>query len=314
MTDQPLSRDAKLGGISAISAYILWGVFPLYFKLVGEVSVYTVIAHRVVWSALFVALFLLLVGRIREIIPIFKSRRSIFWLIFSTLTITVNWTIFVWAIDNQMVLSVSFGYFINPLVNVALGMILLGERQNKLQTLAIGIAIVAVGIQAYGVGGLPWVSLALAVSFALYGYFRKTVDVGAAPGLLIETTMLLPFAILFLIWFGPTTPVAQEDASINLWLLLMLCGPVTAIPLILFSIGARRLRLTTIGIFQYIAPSIQFVLAITLLGEELNEMRLLSFMLIWVSLAVFTYDSISTQSRNSKRARDAKARAAEAIR
>lgn len=314
MTDQVLSRETKLGGLSALSAYILWGVFPLYFKLVGEVSVYAVIAHRVIWSALFVALFLFAVGRIREIIPIFQSKRSIYWLIFSTITITINWTVFVWAIDNQMVLSVSFGYFINPLVNVALGMVLLGERQNKLQTLAIAIAVIAVGIQAYGVGGLPWVSLTLAISFALYGYFRKTVEVGAAPGLLIETMMLLPFAVLFLVWFGPTTPLPPAEAGIDLWLLLMLCGPVTAIPLILFSIGARRLRLTTIGIFQYIAPSIQFVLAITLLGEALNETRLLSFVLIWVSLVIFTFDSISTQSRNSKRAKDAKARAAETLR
>ncbi|WP_299347841.1 EamA family transporter RarD [uncultured Maritalea sp.] len=297
MTNDNAAREAKLGGISAISAYVLWGVFPLYFKLVGDINVYTIIAHRVVWSALFVALFLLAVNRIKEILPVFSSKKSMGWLVLSTLTITINWTIFVWAIDNNQVLAVSFGYFINPLVNVLLGMVLLGERQNKLQALAIGIALVAVAIQAFGLGGLPWISLALAFSFAFYGYFRKTVAVGAAPGLLIETMLLVPFAIGFLFWFGPLNPLPSNGGTLPLWALLMLCGPVTAVPLILFAIGARRLRLTTIGIFQYIAPSIQFVLAVWLLGEELSQTRLISFILIWVSLVVFTYDSISKNAQ-----------------
>lgn len=303
MSEDDNAREARLGGISAISAYILWGVFPLYFKLVGDINVYTIIAHRVVWSALFVALFLLVLGRWNEIVPVFKSQKSMGLLVLSTLTITVNWTLFVWAIDNNMVLAVSFGYFINPLVNVLLGMVLLGERQNKLQATAIGIALVAVAIQAFGLGGLPWVSLALAFSFAFYGYFRKTVGVGAAPGLLIETTLLVPFALAFLVWAGPLNPLPASDASINYWLLLMLCGPITAVPLILFSIGARRLRLTTIGIFQYIAPSIQFVLAVWMLGEPLSQTRLISFVLIWVSLAVFTYDSLSSNAKNRKAAK-----------
>ncbi len=312
MSDQSYSRETKLGALSAAAAYTLWGVFPLFFKLLGDVSVYVVIAHRVVWSAVFVALFLYLMKRLGEIAPVLKSRRSLLLLIGSTATITVNWTVFVWAIDNNQVLSVSFGYFMNPLVNIAIGMILLGERQNKLQTIAIAIAAIAVGIQAYGVGGFPWVSIVLATSFAFYGYFRKTVEVGAAPGLLIETTILVPFAIAFLFWMGPTTPVPSADASWGLWALLFMCGPATAIPLILFSIGARRLRMTTIGIFQYIAPSIQFIIAITLLGEELNQTRLLSFALIWVSLFIFTYDSVATSSQKSKVVKNAKGTSAEA--
>jgi len=300
MSDAVQARETKLGAISAVSAYILWGVFPLYFKLVDHVNVDIVIAHRVIWSAVFVALFLLAVNRIREIVPVFSSNRSMILLVASTIMITINWSVFVWGVSTDQVLSVSFGYFINPLVNVFLGMLLLGEKQNRLQAIAIAIAIFAVGLQAFGVGGLPWVSLVLAFSFAFYGYFRKTVEVGAAPGLLIETLMLVPFAVVYLIWVGPTNPIPAQESTTSLWLLLMICGPVTAVPLILFSIGARRLRLTTIGIFQYIAPSIHFVLAVTLLGEELNQVRLISFMLIWVSLAVFTYNSIKTQADAKK--------------
>ncbi len=304
MTDENAARETKLGGISAVSAYILWGIAPLYFKLVGDISVYTIIAHRVIWAAVFVALFLIMVKRIREILPVFQSRKSMIWLVFSTIAITVNWGLFVWAVDNDQLLAVSFGYFINPLVNVAIGMVLLGERQNRLQAIAIGIAVIAVAIQAVGLGGLPWISLTLAFSFGFYSYFRKTVAVGAAPGLLIETILLVPFAVVLLIWMGPTNPMPVGDSTPSIWVLLMLLGPVTAIPLVLFSIGARRLRLTTIGIFQYIAPSIHFVLAVWLLGEPLSQSRLLSFILIWVSLAIFTYDSVSrqAQSRREKRA------------
>lgn len=300
MTEEDAAHEAKLGGISAISAYVLWGVFPLYFKLVGDTNVYTIIAHRVVWSALFVALFLLAFNRIKEIGPVFRSKKSMVSLALSTLTITINWTLFVWAIDNNQVLAVSFGYFINPLVNVLIGMVMLGERQNRLQAIAIGIALIAVAIQAFGLGGLPWISLALAFSFAFYGYFRKTVGVGAAPGLLIETLLLVPFAIGYLVWFGPLQPVPTGEGTLSMWGLLILCGPITAVPLILFSIGARRLRLTTIGIFQYIAPSIQFVMAVWLFGEQLNQSRLFSFVLIWVSLAVFTYDSFSSNAKARK--------------
>jgi len=300
MTDDNEARETKLGAISAVSAYILWGVAPLYFKLVSDISVYTIIAHRVIWAALFVALFLIIVKRVQEILPVFKSRKSMVWLVFSTITITVNWGLFVWAVDNDQLLAVSFGYFINPLVNVAIGMVLLGERQNILQATAIGIAVIAVAIQAVGLGGLPWVSLALASSFGFYSYFRKTVAVGAAPGLLIETIILAPFAVMLLIWMGPTNPIPVDESTVSNWGLLMLLGPVTAIPLVLFAIGARRLRLTTIGIFQYIAPSIHFILAVWLLGEELSLTRLISFMLIWVSLAVFTYDSFAKSARERK--------------
>ncbi|MCF4098945.1 EamA family transporter RarD [Maritalea mediterranea] len=293
-TDESL-RQTQLGALAALSAYTSWGLFPLFFRLLGDVSPYIVVAHRVIWSAIMVAIFLLIANRLGEIKAVFKSKKSMVWLAASTIAISINWAIFVGAAGTENVLSVSFGYFMTPLVNVALGMLLLGERQNVFQAVAIGIAVIAVSVQAIGLGGVPWISLALAFSFAFYGYFRKTVDVGAAPGLLIETLMITPVALIMLAVLGPAYPMATPEAGLLIWFLLFMSGPLTAGPLILFSFGAKRLRMTTIGIFQYIAPSMHFVLAVWLLGEPLNEARLFSFVLIWVSLAIFTYDSYIRQ-------------------
>ncbi|AVX03937.1 EamA family transporter RarD [Maritalea myrionectae] len=302
MTTDETARQTQLGAMAAISAYTSWGVFPLFFRLLGDVSPYIVVAHRVLWSALVVALFLYAVKRLGEITAVFKSRKSVLLLIASTIAISINWAIFVGAAGTENVLSVSFGYFMTPLVNVALGMILLGERQNKFQTAAIGLAVIAVVVQAIGLGGIPWISLALANSFAFYGYFRKTVDVGAAPGLLLETLLIAPFAVVLLMVMGPAYPMATPEAGLLIWFLLFMSGPLTAGPLILFSFGAKRLRMTTIGIFQYIAPSMHFVFAVWLLGEPLNAARMFSFVLIWISLAIFTYDSF-TRQRQASRAR-----------
>lgn len=300
MTTDETARQTQLGAMAAISAYTSWGVFPLFFRLLGDVSPYIVVAHRVLWSALVVALFLYAVKRLGEITAVFKSRKSVLLLIASTIAISINWAIFVGAAGTENVLSVSFGYFMTPLVNVALGMILLGERQNKFQTAAIGLAVIAVVVQAIGLGGIPWISLALANSFAFYGYFRKTVDVGAAPGLLLETLLIAPFAVVLLMVMGPAYPMATPEAGLLIWFLLFMSGPLTAGPLILFSFGAKRLRMTTIGIFQYIAPSMHFVFAVWLLGEPLNAARMFSFVLIWISLAIFTYDSFTRQRQASR--------------
>jgi chloramphenicol-sensitive protein RarD len=187
------------------------------------------------------------------------------------------------------VLEVSFGYFINPLVNVAIGMILLGERQNRMQTLAIAIAAIAIVIQAVALGSIPMVALGLAFTFGFYGFFRKTAPSGPVTGLFAETLLAAPFALAFVLYYTATHG-AGVHADPTLMLLLVLSGPATAVPLLLFAYAIRRLRLTTIGMFQYLAPSIQFLVAVFLFGEELNEIRLLSFVLIWVSLMVFTYD------------------------
>jgi chloramphenicol-sensitive protein RarD len=213
-------------------------------------------------------------------------------MLISSVILGVNWLIYVYAIESGQILQTSFGYFINPLANVATGMLLLGERLNRWQMLAIGIAVVAIGIQAVGLSGIPFIALGIAATFAAYGYFRKTAKVSSTTGLFVETLLLAPVAVLYLVYTfirdGGIGPHA-DPATLGL---LVLTGPATAVPLLLFAFAVRRLRLTTIGMLQYIAPSIAFLLAVLVYNEPLNPLRLLSFALIWLSLAVYTADSL----------------------
>lgn len=282
--------DTRGGVLAALGCYGMWGGFPLLFRLLEGVAAPEIVAHRVVWSLLTVGVVLSARRRMGEVWAVLRDRKAALGLLASTLVLSSNWLIFVWAVNSDRVLEISFGYFINPLVYVALGMVLLGERQNLWQSIAIGIAAVAVVIQAIGIGGVPWVSLALAFSFGFYGYFRKTVAVGSAPGFFVETLFMVPVAVAYLtvitVWQGPG--VFADPARLGA---LILTGPATAMALIFFAYAARRLRLTTLGVFQYLAPSMHFLIAIWLFGEPLNAARLASFGLIWVSLAVFTWDS-----------------------
>ncbi|RYE86355.1 MAG: EamA family transporter RarD, partial [Hyphomicrobiales bacterium] len=210
----------------------------------------------------------------------------------SAVLLASNWLIYIYAVETEQVLEASFGYFINPIINVALGMIFLGERQNRTQTIAIGIAVVALVIQAVGLGRIPVIAISLAVSFALYGYVRKTVPVGSTTGLFVETLLLSPLAIGYLIWSFATQGLGPH-ADPQTAFFLLLTGPGTAAPLLLFAFAVQRMRFTTIGMLQYIAPSIAFVLAIVVFGEELNVVRIFSFGLIWLSLMVFTLGSVN---------------------
>jgi chloramphenicol-sensitive protein RarD len=227
---------------------------------------------------------------------LFADRRRAAWTLLSAVLLAANWLLYVWAVETGQVLEASFGYFINPLVNVFLGMLLLGERQNLLQTISIAIAAVAIGIQALGLGNIPFIALSLAFTFGLYGFFRKTAALGPASGLFAETLMIAPLALAY-VAYDLATHGAGIHADPYLMTLMILTGPATALPLLLFAYAVRRLRLTTIGMFQYIAPSLQFLVAILVFGEHLNGMRLFSFGLIWLSLAVFSYDSFRRRGR-----------------
>lgn len=283
--------DVRRGTIAAVAAYGVWGFFPLLFFLLDSVDPALIVSHRVVWSLLLVGAILYLGGRWDEVKAAFSNRATLLRIAVSSVLLAINWLVYVWAVVNERVLETSFGYFLNPLVNVVLGMVLLGERQNPWQWTAIGIAVAAMAVQAFGIGGIPLVSLGLAVSFALYGYSRKTVKIGSAPGLFVETVVLVPVALGY-IAFSFATQGWGPHADPRLVGYLMLTGPATSLSLILFAYGVRRLRLSTIGMIQYIAPSIQFVLAITFFAEPLDTTRLISFALIWLSLIVFTTDSL----------------------
>lgn len=283
-------NETRNGVVAALVAYCLWGFLPLLFHALESVGSVMIVAERTVWSLVLLAIVLIFTRGYGEVRALFADRRRVLITFVSAVLLAGNWLLYVWSVETGQVLEASFGYFINPLVNIVMGMVLLGERQNKLQTVSIVIAVIAIAIQAIGLGKIPYIALGLALSFGFYGYFRKTAHLGPASGLFAETVMLAPFALGYVI-FNIATVGMGPHGDPYLMGLMILTGPATAIPLLLFAFAVRRLRLTTIGMFQYIAPSIQFLVAIFLFGEHLSELRLFSFALIWLSLMVFSYDS-----------------------
>jgi len=286
------TRSADSGLAAGLAAYALWGFLPLLFDLLRHVPATTLVADRTVWSLVFVGIILILAGRTAEVRAALRDPAAVAKMALGAFILAANWLIYVYAVESNQVLEASFGYFINPIVNVAIGLVLLGERLNRIQWVAVAMGAVAMLIQAIGVGGIPWISLGLALSFAVYGYMRKTARASSLAGLFVETLVLSPVALL---WIGFTF---LRDGGIGphadpaTLFLLVLTGPATAVPLLLFAFAIQRLKLTTIGMLQYIAPSIAFLLAITVFGEHLNLVRLLSFGLIWLSLVIYTADSV----------------------
>jgi chloramphenicol-sensitive protein RarD len=285
------AKDAGNGVVAALIAYLLWGFLPLLIHPIEDVGAVMIVSERTVFSLILLAVVLAVTGKFGEVRSFLRDGRKVRILFLSAVLLAFNWLLYVWAVESQQLLQASFGYFINPLVNIAMGMVLLGERQNKWQTLSIVIAIVGIAIQAAGLGGVPYIALGLALSFGFYGYIRKTAMLAPATGLFAETLMISPFALAYIVYNFATVGVGLHSDP-TMVMLLLLTGPATAIPLLLFAFAVQRLRLTTIGMFQYLAPSIQFLIAVFLFHEELNSMRLLSFTLIWLSLLVFSWDSL----------------------
>ncbi len=285
------------GALAALGAYGTWGLFPLMFRLLDGINSPTIVAHRVVWSLIFVGIILKWNGRFGEVWAALKNRRTLLLITLSAALLAANWLIFIWAVETNRVLEVSLGYFINPLINVALGMAFLGEKQNRWQWLAIIIAIVAMVVQTIGLGAFPVVSVSLALLFGVYGYLRKTVAVGSAPGLFVETLIMAPVALAYLAYMLVANGAGIYTDPVKMTY-LVLTGPATAGALLMFAFAARRLRLTTIGMFQYIAPSMHFATAVFLFNEPLNAIQLLSFVMIWISLAIYSFDSLRMRAKS----------------
>lgn len=281
---------ARRGFAAALAGYFLWGLSIVFYKWLSHVPADEVIAHRIVWTVAFVGVFLVLKARLAEVAATFRDRRVLIRLCLTSVILSMNWLVFVWAIANNEVLAISFGYFINPLVSVLFGVVLLGERLVRLQAIAVGLAAVAVAIQATMLAGFPWISLFLACTFATYGYIRKLTPVGASPGLFVETLLIVPFGIAY-IWFLEAGGNGHFALNMDTAILLVLTGIMTSLPLILFAYGARRLPLTMIGLLQYMAPSLQFLLAVFAYDEPLSSVRLASFVLIWFALVIFSIAS-----------------------
>jgi len=285
-----VSRETRLGLLYAASAFLIWGLTPIYWKLLLQVPAAEILAHRIVWGLVVVAGWMSLRGRWPDLAAGVRQPRTVAALAASTLFIAVNWGLFVWAVNNDRVLATSLGYYINPLVNVVLGLVVLGERLNRRQWVAVSLAAVAVAILTIAQGRLPWISLVLAVSFALYGLLRKTVRVDAVVGLAFETSALTPVAAAFLLYQKTRGVAVFGSQAVGTDVLLVAAGAVTVVPLILFTLGVRRLPLSTAGLMQYIAPTCTFVLAVFLYNETFSTAHAVSFILIWTALGIYTYD------------------------
>lgn len=285
------TRDsgATRGFLFALGAYLFWGAQPVFMKAVAHIPAAEVVAHRVVWSVPIAGLVLLLLGRTADFRAAFRSPRTLIMAAVTASLITVNWGLYVWAIAVDRTVETALGYYINPLVSVALGAVLLGERFSVPQIVAVALATLAVVVLTVTSGGLPWVSLALAISFATYGYLRKTLPIGPSQGFFLEVLILcLPFAG-YIIWLAARGEGHFLDTGATDTILLMLCGPVTAMPLLLYAFGAKLLRLSTIGLMQYIAPSMVLLTAIFVFGEPFDDVHAAAFGLIWLALIIYTW-------------------------
>jgi chloramphenicol-sensitive protein RarD len=279
------------GLLAAALSYALWGLFPLYFRQVAAVPAFEIVLHRSVWSMAFVLLILLWQRQWAWVGEVVKQPRTLGIFMVSALLLSGNWLIYVWAVNNGRVLEASLGYFINPLVNVALGMLFLKERLRPAQKGALALAVAGVAWLTWTAGVPPWIALSLALSFGVYGLLRKTASLGALEGLALETALLAPLAVPALLWLsfhGGTLSTADGPT----WAWLLFAGPLTAVPLLLFAHGARRVTMATLGLLQYLAPTIQFLLAVWLFQEPLRPERLAGFALIWAALAVYSAESL----------------------
>lgn len=286
----PPGTEDRGGLIYGVGAYTLWGVFPIYFRALSEVPPFTILCHRIVWSALLLALVVSARREWGAIWPVLRSPRQVLLLSAGSVLIALNWLIFIYAVSSRQVLQASLGYFINPLFSIALGMIFLRERLRAWQWVAVIIAATAVANQALRGGELPWIAVSLAVTFGFYGLVRKKIDVNSLHALLVETSLLVPLSAVAL-----TLLPAGQWSGMS-WSLLSLSGIITAVPLLLFGAAVRRLKLSTMGFLQYVGPSLQFIIAIALFGERIQPAKLVSFILCWIAIGIYVMDSVLRRS------------------
>ncbi len=286
------TADARSGVLYALVAYATWGVMPLYFKSVTGIPPLEVLAHRIVWSVAVLLLIAAITRRIGTVGQVFCRPRLVGTLALTSLLITSNWPVYIYAVQKGEVLQTSLGYYINPLISVLLGCLCLGERLRPCQWFSVLLAAAGVGIMSLSIGHLPWIALFLAISFALYGYLRKQAPVAPLEGLAVETLLVFVPALCYLLYRGWTGAGGFLSGHPRLDLLLPLAGLATTPPLLLFAAAARRLRLVTIGLMQYLAPTLQFLLAVFVFREPFGNTQLISFILIWSGLALFLGDAL----------------------
>lgn len=294
--------EQQKGLFYAITTYVIWGFFPLFWKLLEQVNSIEILLSRIIWSFVFTSLFILLIGQrkalFQDIKSLWKKKRSFWSLMAASFVISCNWYIYIWAVNHDHVIDTSLGYYINPLITVLCGMIIFKEKLSRAQIAAVIIAFIGVGIMTVSYGKIPWISLLLAFTFATYGVLKKKVPLNETRGLAIETMFILPIALVYYIYLMSTSDTSFLQINLKLDILLMVGGVVTAYPLILFAKGAKRLPQYILGFIQYLSPTIILLLGIVLYNEPFTKTDLFSFGFIWVGIIIFT---ISTFVDSRKR-------------
>lgn len=293
-----MQNERKSGMMYTAGSYVIWGLIPIYWKLISDVSANEILANRVIWSFVFMIILLVLMRKLAPLKSVLKEitihPKKALALGAASFLISINWFVFIWAVNNNHIIETSMGYYINPLMSVLLGVVVLKESLSKAQVISFLLAACGVLIMTFSYGSFPWVSLSLAISFALYGLAKKMIRMDAAVGLTIETAAVTPFAVLYLLFLSRNGSIQLFSGDIQTDLLLMGGGVLTAIPLLLFGHGAQKIPLYLIGFLQYIAPTMTLLLGVFIYNEPFTPSQLLSFVFIWSALAVFTFAQIKS--------------------
>lgn len=292
--------EQRTGTIAGFSAYALWGIFPLVFRLLDEVSAVEILFHRIAWSLVVVLAVLAVQRRFAELRTLVRHRRSLRVLSLAAVFISINWLTYIWAVNSGHVVDAALGYYVNPLITVALGVVVLHERLRPAQRVALGFGAASVVVLTLANGRVPWIALVLACSFATYGYLKKDADAAALPSLAIETAVLLPISLVGLSAFAVRGQLSFTNGSLWRDLLLAGLGVVTAVPLLLFATAATRIPLSMLGLLQYVTPTMQLLCGVLLLGEDLPPPRLAGFALVWLALTVLATDAIRSERRSRR--------------
>ncbi|RNF51590.1 EamA family transporter RarD [Marinomonas hwangdonensis] len=286
-----MQTSSRSGIFYALTAFTLWAIAPIYFKEMSFVPAQEVLAHRVIWSCILVLVLIVILRYTEALKTVLQSRKVLLAMLGSTLLIGLNWGTFIWAVQNNKMLSASLGYYINPLISILLGVIFFKETLDRVKKAAVALCFCAVVFEVIQFGSLPWIALILAISFGFYGLIRKKIAVDSFTGMAIETAFMLPIALIYLaLSTSPTANMFDNSATIN-WLLFA-AGPVTMVPLMCFAAAANRVSMVTLGFFQYIGPTGMFFLAVFLYDEPLSPEKLTTFILIWSALAMLIFDSV----------------------
>ena len=295
---EPAAAAARSGALAAALGYFLWGLVPLYWKQLGDINAVELIAHRHVWSLAFLLLLLGAQGGFRQVVGAFRRGRSIATNLLSAVLLTINWLVYVWGVGMGEVVECSLGYFLVPLVNVAVGRFVLHEHLRRAQWVAIALAAMGVATMIFQLGRPPWIALTLAGTWGAYSLMRKQSSLGSLGGLTVETLLLAPLAIGFLLWQNHTGAGALGRVDMRSHVLVLSTGVITALPLLFFAYGARRIRMATLGLLQYIAPTVQLIIGVWVYHEPFPLSRVLGFALIWAGLALYTADNLIAQRRS----------------